>query len=153
MCALVCFAEQGRIQFTQLVPVALTEDQYFAIPEAQLICRLALQPGHTVSVYTPVIVQVYRSPPGRMITETVVEGGAELTVGDVILTLTVVPHARLTATFNPGLWPTVVGLVLLGAGMLGSVAWPARRLWLREESERIEGTGDLLPVLARVEET
>ena len=128
--------------------VPLTEDQFFAIPEAQLIIRLASQPGHAIHAHSPVLVQVYRSPPGRLTAETVVEREAELTVGDVTLKLTSTPYARLTATFNPGLWPTGAGLVLLGMGMLGSVVWPVRRLWLRQETEQLEGTGDLLPTSA-----
>jgi len=133
---------------TQLT-MALAEDQYFVIPEAQLILRLALEPDHVAEAHSPVLVQVYRSPPGRLETETVVEGDAELTMGEVTLQLASVPYARVSATFNPGLWPTGAGLVLLVAGLLGNVAWPVRRLWLREETERIEGSGDLLPALAR----
>jgi hypothetical protein len=137
---------------TQLT-VALTEDQHFAIPEAQLGVRLALPPGHTPEIHGPVLVQVYRSPPGRLATETVVEGDAELTVDNVTLELDSVPYARLTVTFNPGLWPTGAGIALLVAGVLGSVAWPVRRFWLREENEEIKGAGDLPPTLARGEET
>ena len=133
---------------TQLT-VALTEDQYFAIPEAQLIVRLTPQPGHAIEAHSPVLVQVYRSPSGRVTTEIVVEGDATLTVGAVTLALTSVPYARLTAVFNPGLWPTGAGLVLLGAGMMGSATWPARRFWLRGENEQIAGTGDLPPGLTR----
>jgi hypothetical protein len=95
-----------------------------------------------------VLVQVYRSPPGRLLTEAVIERDAKLTVDDVTLEIASVPYARLTATFNPGLWPTGVGLVLLIAGLLGSVVWPARRLWLREGIGQIEGAGDLPPLLA-----
>ena len=133
---------------TQLT-MALTEDQYFAIPEARLILRLAPQPGHAIEAHSPVLVQVYLSPPGRLDTETVVEEKAELTVGEVTLEFTSVPYARLTATFNPGLWPTGAGLALLVVGVLGNVAWPVRRLWLQEGTERIEGAGDLLPEMAR----
>ncbi len=133
---------------TQLT-VALTEDQYFAIPEAQLVVRLAPQPGRAIEAHSPVLLQVYRSPAGRLATETVVEGDAELTVDDVTLQLASVPYARLTATFNPGFWPIGAGLVLLVAGLLGSVTWPVRRLWLREETGKAKGTGDLPPTLAR----
>ncbi|MEA3339560.1 MAG: cytochrome c biogenesis protein ResB [Chloroflexota bacterium] len=126
--------------------LALAEDQYFAIPEAQLIVRLAPQPDSSV------LVQVYRSPPGRLATETVMEGDAELTVDDVTLEFTPAPYTRLAATFNPGLWPTVVGLVLLVMGLLGSVMWPARRFWLRQAAGRAEAAGDLPPTLATGEE-
>ena len=127
---------------TQLT-VALTEDQYFAIPEAQLIVRLTPQPGHPVDANSPVAVQIYRSPTGRLTTETVVEGDIDLIVGDVTLKLTSVPYARLTATFNPGLWPTGVGLVFLLVGALGGVALPPHRFWLREGSEHPKGSGDI----------
>jgi len=132
---------------TQLT-VALTGDQYFAIPEAQLVVRLLPQPGHTIEAHGPVLVQVYRSPPGRLVAETVTEGDTELTVDGVTLGLASVPYARLTATFNPGLWPTGIGLVLLTVGLVGSIAWPARRSWLRQEAEWVETTGDPLPIPA-----
>jgi hypothetical protein len=132
--------------------VALTEDQYFAIPEAQLVIRLAAQPSHTTGAHSPVLVQIYRSPPGRLTTETVVEGGTKLTVGDVTLELASVPYARITGTFNPGLWPSSAGIVLLIAGLLGNIARPVRRFWLRERKGIVETTGDLPTVLAGSEE-
>ncbi len=134
---------------THRLAVPLTEDRYLAIPEAQLIVRLAPQPDQALTAHTPMLVQVYRSPAGQLATETVVEGDAKLTVGDVTLELTSAPYARLAAAFNPGLWPTAAGLVLLGAGMLGSAAWPARRFWLREGMEGFEGAGDPLPMVIR----
>jgi len=144
-------------QTTEADPVpqlalALTEDQYFAIPEAHLVVRLAPQTGPAAGTHSPVLVQVYRSPPGRLTTETVVEGDADLTVGDVTLKLVSAPYARLTATFNPGLWPTGAGLVLLAAGLLGSMIWPVRRFWLREGTDGVEGSGDLPRALTKDEE-
>ncbi|MDY7080353.1 MAG: cytochrome c biogenesis protein ResB [Chloroflexota bacterium] len=133
---------------TQLT-VPLDQDRYFAIPEVQLVVRLAPQPGNAVGAYRPVLAQVYRSPSGLLATETVVEGDTELVVGDVTVKLTSVSHARLIVVSNPGLWPTGIGLVLLIVGLLGSIVWPMRRLWLREEAERVEITGDLPPTLVR----
>lgn len=136
---------------TQLT-VPLTEDQYFAISEAQLIIRLAPQPEHAVEAHSPVLVQVYQSPPGRLTTEMVVEGNTELTVDDVTLELANIPYARLSAAFNPGLWPTSAGLVLLVTGLLVNTVWPAHRFWLREETGEVKGTGDLPPMLMKGEE-
>ncbi|MFQ6101223.1 MAG: hypothetical protein ACE5OS_08310 [Anaerolineae bacterium] len=133
--------------------VPLAGDQYFAIPEAQLVIRLAPHPDHAVEAHSSVLVQVYRSPPGWLITETVVEGDAELTVDGVRLKFSSVPYAQIAATFNPGLWPTGIGLVLMGTGLLGSVVWPARRFWLFEETGEIKSSGDLSPVLAKGRET
>ena len=144
-------------QTTETDPVteltlALTEDQYFAIPEAQLILRLTPQLGHAIEAHSPVLVQVFRSPPGRLATETIVEGEAKFTVDGVTLELTSAPYARVTATFNPGLWPTGAALVLLAVGLVGSVAWPIRHLWLREGSDQIEVTGDLPAALTESRE-
>jgi hypothetical protein len=133
--------------------VAMTEDQYFAIPEAQLVVRLTMQPGQTTETHTPVLVQVYRSPPGRLTSEAMMEGYVELTVEEATLKLASLPYARLTVSFNPGFWPTGAGLALSAAGILGSLIWPQRRFWLREESERdVAGVGDLPPALTRGEE-
>jgi hypothetical protein len=117
---------------TQLT-LALDEDRYFAIPEAQLVVQLSPQPSETDEASSPVLVQIYRSPPGRLESERVVQGNAEVTTGGVTLSLTSVPYARVTATFNPGLWPTTIGLALAVIGVLGSVAWPAGTAPMVEE--------------------
>jgi len=107
--------------------VALTEDHYFAIPEARLVVRLTPQPGHPIGAHSPVIVQVYRSPPGELALEDVMEGEASLTVDGVTVHLASKPYARITATFNPGLWPTGAGVAFLTAGVLGSIVLAAHR--------------------------
>jgi len=107
--------------------LALNEDHLFAIPEAQLIVHLAPQAGHPIEAHTPVRVQVHRYPPIQLETETIVEGDTELTVGDVSLRFTSVPYARVTATFNPGLWPTGVGIACFAVGLGGSIVRSARR--------------------------
>jgi len=131
--------------------IALTEDRYFAIPEANLITRLIPQ---SEAPYTHMDVQVYRSPPGEMIAETVTdEGGeAELSVAGVRLELTPAPYAQIAASRNPGRWPTGGGLVLLMGGLLGNLVWPARRFWLREQEDGVEAAGSLPPSLAAAEE-
>jgi hypothetical protein len=129
-------AEAGPV--TQLT-APLTEDQYVAIPEAQLILRLTPQPEQPLGAHTPVLIQVYTSPAGRLTAETVMTGDTRLTVGDVKLEFASAPYARLTAAFNPGLWPTAAGLASLVAGVLGGAAWSARQLWLWGETERAAG--------------
>jgi len=136
---------------TQLM-VALVEDQYFAIPGAQLIVRLAPSPNHTIKTDNPVTVQVYRSPLGELVDEREIQNAGTISVDDVTLKLTNAPHARLTTVFNPGLWPSGMGLVTLVVGLLGNIAWPERRLWLREENEQIETSGNSLPALAESRE-
>ncbi len=135
----------GANSVTQL-RVELAEDQYFAIPKAQLVVRLSPQPDGSA------LVQVYHSPPGRLATEAALEEGMELTVDDVTLEFVAAPYARLTAVFNPGLWPTAIGILFSMVGLLGSVSWPVRRLWLREAAGRVQVAGDLPPNLAQSEE-
>jgi hypothetical protein len=131
--------------------IALTEDKYFAIPEASLIARLIPQ---SEAPYTRMDVQIYRSPPGEMIAETVTEEGgeADVSVEGVTLELTPEPYARIVVSRNPGRWPAAVGLVLLMAGLVGNLLWPARRFWLREREDLVEAAGSLPPSLVAVEE-
>jgi hypothetical protein len=131
--------------------IALTEDAYFAVPAANLIARLTPQ---SEAPYTRMDVQVYRSPPGEMISETVTdEGGeAELSVEGVTLEFTPAPYARITASRNPGRWSAGIGLVLLMGGLVGSLVWPPRRFWLREREDLVEAAGPLPPSLVTVEE-
>jgi hypothetical protein len=142
--------EAGRV--TQ-VTVALAKDQYLAIPEAQLVVRLAVPSDAPSETHSPVLAQVFRSPPGRLETEAVVEGETELTVDNVTLRLVRVPHAQVIATFNPGLWPSAVGLAVSIAGLAGSIVWPTRLFWLRENKGRVEGAGDVPVTLTTSKET
>jgi hypothetical protein len=122
------------------VMIPLTEDRYFAIPEAALIARLT---PRSEEAYTRVDVQVYRSPPGEMITETVTEKGGEasLAVEGVTMEFTPAPYALVTATYNPGRWAAGLGLVFLMVGVAQSVIWPARCFWLREDDASIAAAG------------
>jgi len=133
--------------------MALAEDQYFAIPEAQLVIRLASRSNNGSDAHTPLLVQVYRSPPGQLTTETIIEGDTQLPVEGVTLNFASTPYTRLAATFNPGRWPTGVGLLLLVIGLLGSIVWPVRRFWLRKGAGQVEIAGDLPPNLAKGEES
>jgi hypothetical protein len=131
--------------------VAVAEDEYFAIPEAQLIVRLASRPDgppeNETEAYAPILIQVYRSPSGRLVTESQVTEQKELSIDGVTLTLNAVPYAQLTAVSNPGLWPTSIGILCVMVGVVGNNLWPRRRLWLREGEGRIESSGDSLPTL------
>ena len=131
--------------------LALTEDKYFAIPEANLIARLIPQ---SEAPYTRMEVQVYRSPPGEMVAEMVTEDGgdADLSVEGAAVELTPAPYARIVVSRNPGRWPSGIGLVLLMGGLMGNLVWPARRFWLREREELVEAAGPLPPSLVAVEE-
>jgi hypothetical protein len=120
--------------------MALIEDRYFAIPDAELIARLT---PRSQQAYSLVDVQVYRSPPGQMVAEMATdEGGeAELTVEDVTMIFTAAPYVRVTAAANPGRWPAALALVLLMVGLVGHVGWPAHRFWVRADEDTIEATG------------
>jgi hypothetical protein len=122
------------------VMIALTEDAYFAIPEAELIARLT---PRSTEAYAPVDVQVYRSPPGEMIIETVTEEGGEarLVVEGVTMEFTPAPYALLTVTYNPGRWPAGLGLVLLMFSIVGSAIWPVHCFWLREDEASVAVAG------------
>ena len=131
--------------------LALTEDGYFAVPEANLIVRLT---PRSRSPFTRLDVQIYRSPPGEIIAEAVTEEGgeAEVTVEDVALRLTPAPYVELTASQNPGRWLAGLGLFLLVGGLVANTAWPADRFWLREREAFIEANGPLPPMPVAVEE-
>jgi hypothetical protein len=130
--------------------IALTEDRYFAIPEADLIARLT---PRSTEAYTRVDVQIYRSPPGELVTETVTEEGgtATLEVEGTTMEFTPAPYALATARYNPGRWPTGSGLVFLMIGIVGSVVWPADRFWLREEEASVAVAGPIPPWLLEMD--
>lgn len=131
--------------------VPLTEDRYFAVPEAELIAQLTPQ---SEAPYSYVDVKIYRSPPGEVIAERVTgEGGqAELHVEGVRLELAAAPYVEVTVSHNPGRWPSVFGLVLLMGGLLGSLTWPGRRFWVRERQGSVEAAGSVPVWLVPAEE-
>ncbi|MFW6115677.1 MAG: cytochrome c biogenesis protein ResB, partial [Chloroflexota bacterium] len=120
--------------------IALPEDRYFAVPEAELIVHLTPQ---SESPYTLLDVRIYRSPPGEIIAETVTgEGGQmELATERATLELTAAPYSAMTVSRNPGRWAAGCGVILLMAGLAGGLMWPERRFWLREGEEGIEIAG------------
>jgi len=122
--------------------IALTEDAYFAIPEAELIVRLAPRTG---DAYTRVEVQVFGSPTGEVISERLTDKGGHsaFTVEDVSLTFLSAPYARVVATHNPGRMPAGLGLTMLMIGIVGKLVWPEQRFWLREEETSIEAVGSV----------
>ena len=128
------------------VMIALTEDRYFAIPEANLVARLTPRSAEADSV---VDVQVYRSPPGEIITETASErgGAARLVLEGVIMELSPAPYVVVTATYNPGRVVSAAGLLLLMVGAVGSAVWPAHTFWLREQDASIDAAGPVPPWL------
>lgn len=101
--------------------VDLVEDRYFAIPEAHLILRLTPQCSSVTSCQAA-LAQVYRSSSGKLIASAEVEGDEEMIVNGTILRLTRVPYAHINTAFNPGLWPTSVGLALWSIGLAGEIA-------------------------------
>jgi hypothetical protein len=107
--------------------LALAQDQHFAIPDAQLIVQLSPQDSHPAGVQAPVRVQVYHYPPVQLETETVVQGDAELKVDNVTLNFVSKPYAQVIVTFNPGLWPTGIGIALAIVGLAGSIIQPTRK--------------------------
>lgn len=129
-----------RAEPSEELTIALTEDTYFALPEAELIVRLS---PRSEEAYARVDVQIYNSPTGEIIAERVTEKGGQgvLDVADVTLTLVPAPYARLTVTHNPGRWPAAVGLIGIVVGLLGSLMCCNQCFWVREEGDTLEVAG------------
>jgi hypothetical protein len=131
--------------------VALTEDIYFAIPEAELVVRLTPQ---SEDAYTRASVQVFNSPTGEIILERVTDKGGQATfdVEGVTLSFLPAPYTRVTATYNPGRIPALIGLTMVTVGVVGSLLWTERRFWLRGEGASTEVAGHPPSWLQRDEE-
>ncbi|NLF00015.1 MAG: hypothetical protein GX601_03465 [Anaerolineales bacterium] len=129
--------------------LALVEDPYlntreaqFAIPDSNLVFRVT--PADE-SVAAPILIQTYRSPSGELAGETTITGQGQLTVDGVTIHVDAAPYAIVTAAYHPGLWLALAGLVALSLGLLGTLGWPARRLWLRQESDQPVMSTEALP--------
>lgn len=118
-------------------------DAYFALPEAGLVVRLALEPGSAVDADVPLELQVYRSPSGQLALQTLVEEDIELAIGETRLTLTRAPYIRLSLVHNPGAWPTGLGILLMAVSVGGVLLWPVRRVWVKEGRGGVAAAGDI----------
>ena len=134
------------------IELPLDEDRYFAIPDVQLVIRLIREPQQSGAAENPIRVQAYRSPPGRLIEEIVIDGGGVLEIDGVQLELDPVPYVSLSVVHNPGRWLLFFGVALCTIGMMGRVVFPQQRFWLREGDGGVEAAGELPPQLAVVEE-
>lgn len=95
--------------------LALTEDQFFAVPEVGLVVRLSPQSTGSAGDQ-PVLVQVYRSPPGELVAEDQLVDSVDLAVDTTTLHLVRTSYACVTVTRNPGRWFTGVGIASLAVG-------------------------------------
>ncbi len=131
--------------------IALTEDRYFAVPEAELIAHLMPQSD---APYALLDVQIYRSPPGEIIAEAVTDEGGqmELATERARLELTPAPYSEVTVSRNPGRWVAGCGVVLLMAGLVGNLMRPERRFWLRQGTGAMEAAGPVPASLLAVDE-
>jgi len=86
-------------------------DAYFAIPSADLIFRANFQHA---SPNPTLLVQIYRSPSGELITETLINGSSgSLFTEDLRLQLESISIPQLRVTYNPGAPLTVAGWAAL----------------------------------------
>ncbi len=110
---------------TRQIDVALTEEQYLAVPEANLTLRMIPSSDADRKADAPVVVQAYRSPPGRLEGEITIEGGIERTeamewnIEDATLVFAPSPYVRLRMMFAPTLWMTSVSLLGVATGVCG----------------------------------
>ena len=74
--------------------LVLSEEHFFAIPEAQVIVGIAPGPIPEGGPYDTALVRVFRSPSGSMITEAVMDGDSELSTDGVKLSLSSQPYAH-----------------------------------------------------------
>jgi hypothetical protein len=130
-------------RYLRLRLTGAAEDVYFAIPRAGLIVRITPEPEAALDAEMPLRVQVFRSPSGELVQESVVTENVELTEGGISIQFRRARYLILTAAHDPGHWLKMVGLVVTGLAILGAAVWPARRLWVRRDGSQLAGTGDL----------
>jgi hypothetical protein len=106
--------DQEPEQILRLTLSAQEPEAFFATEEAALIFRLIRIPG-------AIQVQVYRSPSGELVAETVLDGseGAHgLIVGNAEVTFTPVMLPYYEIIYNPGAIFEAIGMACLAAGLV-----------------------------------
>ena len=98
-------------------------EAYFAIPSAGLIFRASFQQEQGDSDPT-LLIQIYRSASGELITETVLRGDGSLLTETLNLQLKSVPLPQMRVVYNPGALLTAAGWLLLF--LSGLIGWRIR---------------------------
>ncbi|MBN1953533.1 MAG: hypothetical protein JW900_00660 [Anaerolineae bacterium] len=106
---------------------AQTPDAYFAIPSIGVMVRIALAAGTSLSVDTPLYVQVFEIPTGELIEEIELVGDEMyLALADARIEALRSPYLTLTVAYDPGWWFKIAGPLL---GMIGLVAHLLLQPW------------------------
>jgi hypothetical protein len=98
-----------------------TRDVLFAIPEVNLVARVAPLTDAAGSATGELVVQAYRSSSGELVGERAVRGRSSLSVGEVMIEVKVIPYARTTAHYSPGRWSAVAGVIALLIGVVSAI--------------------------------
>jgi hypothetical protein len=99
----------------------LTEDRYFAVPDADWIVRIAGDRSAVAGTDLSAIVQIYRSPTGEIIAQSDINGDARIEVEGRMLLVEALPYVEARVVHNPGLPVTLFGVTLLLTGVLGTL--------------------------------
>lgn len=131
-------ADQLSVRLSNEMPSA-----HFAIPDAALFVRLTLDPEAPAGADAPILVQVFRIRSGEQVTERVISGPEDQVVAadGVEIEVDRAGYLVLTAIHDPGYWIKIVGLLVTAVGLVGRVLWPPRRLWVRQDEDRLEAQG------------
>jgi hypothetical protein len=98
-------------------------EAYFAIPSAGLIFRASFRQDR-VAGDPPLLIQIYRSASGELITETVLRGDGSLLTETLNLQLKSVLLPQMRVVYNPGAPLTATGWLLLF--LSGLIGWRIR---------------------------
>ncbi|MBN1889095.1 MAG: cytochrome c biogenesis protein ResB [Thermoflexales bacterium] len=118
-------------------------ERVFAAPEAGVLTRLRFDPSSAV-----LYAALYDMSTAKLVAERALPAGGALHAKDAVFTLMPERYMQLVVTHDPGNWPAAIGWLLLIAGLMGSLAWPPHRTWLRtQEIAQVQVLGDALPAL------
>ncbi len=123
------FKQTVKTPPSQQVDVALTEEQYLAVPEANLTLRMMPSSDAGRTADAPVVIQAYRSPPGRLEGEITIEGvvekaeATEWNIEDATLVFAPLSYVRLRIMFAPTLWLALASLLGVVTGVCGETVY------------------------------
>lgn len=103
-------------------------EAYFAVPEVDLVARIGLTPGATLSAGAPLWIEVFRAPKGERVQAIeMAEPALEMTVEGTRLRIVRQAYLVLDVAHNPGHWPQAAGWVMGIGGLLSASLWPQRK--------------------------
>lgn len=105
---------------------------FIAAPDAGIVLQIDSIDQSSTPNYS---IQAYQVATGRVLTSTQVKPGETLTVNQITFTFQPAAFVTISLVDQPSHYLIGFGFVSILLGLIGSLIWPTRRVWLQSEDQ------------------